>query len=294
MNFKLLLTVIALSYAIHISAQEKDTSYWQHSEKFGLNFNQASFSKNWKGGANNSISMGALFLGKLNYQKAKISWNNELDLQYGVLKNQDQNARKSNDRIFFDSKLGYKIADKWNAFSSLNFQTQFDKGYDYGVDENRAETRTLISAFMSPAFITSSWGAEYKPNDYFSLRLSPFSPRITMVNDTSIYNNVPENYGVEIGETVRYEWFAFKLSASFEKDLVENINFKARYELFTNYQEFEARKFDHRLDAGLTAKIFKIVNLSLMSIVLYDFDQINEVQASFSTALSLLFILGSE
>lgn len=293
-KYRIWLTVIALCYAGFVSGQEKDTTYWKNSEKIGLNFSQASFSNNWKGGGNNSISFGTLFLGKLNYNKDVISWDTELDLQYGILKNKNQNSRKSNDRILFDSKLGYKIAKNWNAFTSLNFQSQFDKGYEYGVDENGAETRSLISGFMSPAYITSSWGAEYKPNDYFSLRLAPFSPRVTILSDTSIYHQVPENYGVEIGETVRYEWLAFNLVASFDKDLVKDINFRARYEFFANYQEFEARRFDHRLDAGITAKIFKVVNLSLMSTVLYDFDQINEVQASFSTALSILVILGND
>ena len=290
---KIFTTVIALSCASFVSGQENDTTYWKHTEKFGLNFSQASFSSNWKGGGNNSVSFGSSFLGKLGYKKDKVNWDNELDLQYGILKNEGQNARKSNDRILFDSKIGYKISDAWNAFSSINFQTQFDNGYDYGVDENGAETRLLISGFMSPAFITSSWGAEFKPNDNFSLRISPFSPRITILSDTSIYNQVPENYGVEIGEKVRYEWLAFKLIASYDKDLVKDINFKARYEFFANYQEFEARKFDNRLDAILTAKIFKIINLSLSSTVLYDYDQIDEVQASFSTALSLLFIFGN-
>ena len=185
------------------------------------------------------------------------------------------------------------IHDDWNVFSALNFQTQFGDGYEFGEDENGAETRALISAFCSPAFITSSWGIEYKPNDYFNLRIAPLSPRITIVSDTSIYNHVPENYGVRIGDQVRKEWLAFKIIASYDKDLVEDINIKIRYEYFANYQEFVISRFDHRLDANLTAKIFKFVNLSLVSAILYDFDQIDEIQASFSMAVSFLLTSGN-
>ncbi len=288
---RILITLITLMYAGVLFGQESDTTYWHLSEKFGINFNQASFSDNWTGGSSNSLSFSTLFLGNWNYKKDKIGWDNELDLQYGILKNKNQDARKSNDRIYLDSKLGYTLSKNWNLFTSLNFQTQFDKGYNFGLDINGAETRTLISRFLSPAYITSSWGVEYKPNEFFNLRIAPFSPRITIVNDMTIYNQVPGNYGVEIGETVRYEWLAFKLAANFEKDIAKDIRFKSRYELFINFQEFEAKKFDHRLDLSLSAKVFKAVTVSLMSTIIYDFDQIDEIQTNFLTGIGLLFTM---
>lgn len=287
------ITLVAIMYAGALIGQEKDTTYWQYAERMGFNFNQAAFSSNWKGGGSNSISMSALFQGNWNYKKDKIGWDNELDLQYGILKNKNQNARKSNDRIYFDSKLGYALSKNWNLFTSLNFQTQFDKGYEFGKDDNGAETRALISGFLSPAFISSSWGVEYKPNEFFNLRIAPFSPRITVVSDTTLHNQVTPNYGVEIGETVRYEWLAFKLVASFEKDLVKDIHFKSRYELFINFQEFETKKYDHRLDLALSAKVFKALTVSLISTVIYDFDQIDELQANFLTGIGLLYTFGN-
>ncbi len=292
-KIRILLTLIVSVYTGVLSGQEKDTTYWQYAERLGLNFNSAAFSTNWKGGGSNSISISTLFLGNWNYKKDKIGWDNELDLQYGILKNKNQNARKSNDRIYADSKLGYSVSKNWNIFTALNFQTQFDKGYEFGLDDNGAETRALISGFLAPAYITSSWGAEYKPNEFFNLRIAPFSPRITILNDTTIHNQVSGNYGVEIGEIARYEWLAFKFAANFDKNLVENINFKARYELFINFQEFEAKKFDHRLDLSLSAQVFKALTVSLTSTVIYDFDQIDEIQANFITGIGLLYSFGN-
>lgn len=290
---KFYITLTAFMFSGLVFGQEKDTTYWQYAERMGFNLNTASFSSNWTGGGSNNISMSALFNGIWNYKKDKISWDNELDLQYGILKNKDQNARKSNDRIYMDSKLGYGLSKNWNLFTALNFQTQFAKGYQFGTDANGAETRALISNFMAPAFIASSWGAEYKPNEFFNVRIAPFSPRITIVNDTTLHNQLSANYGVEIGETVRYEWLASKIVASFEKDLVKDIHFKARYELFVNFQEFEANKWDHRLDLALSAKVFKALTVSLMSTVIYDFDQIDELQTNFLTGIGLLYTFGN-
>lgn len=290
---KIYIILLALMFSGVVFGQEKDTTYWQYAERMGFNFNSAAFSSNWTGGGTNNIALSAFFQGNWNYKKDKISWDNELDLQYGILKNKDQNPRKSNDRIYLDSKLGYALSENWNLFTALNFQTQFAKGYDFGTDANGAETRALISNFLAPAFLTSSWGVEYKPKEFFSLRISPFSPRITFVNDTTLHNQIPNNYGVEIGETVRYEWLAAKIVANFEKDLVENIRFKARYELFINFQELETNKWDHRLDLALTAKIFKALNVSLMSTLIYDYDQIDEIQTNFLTGIGLQYTFGN-
>ena len=261
-----------------------DTTYWTINVSTGLNFNQVSFSKNWKSGGNNSVSISGLFNGKTDYNKGKIDWVNNADLQYGKINNEGQGIRKSVDKIQLDSKFGYAINKKWNAFSSLSFLSQFDDGFVYFENDSSGK----ISGFMAPAFITSSWGVEYKPNEVFNIRISPFSPRITLVNDTALYHYIPENYGVQTGKTVRYEWKAFKLSASYENKIVENINIKSKYELFASLDDFKLKNTDHRLDLLITAKIYKFLNLTLNSNYLYDIDQDKNIQSSILIGLSFL------
>src|SRR5688572_4035041 len=70
------------------------TSNWRKSFKAGLNLNQAAFSSNWKGGGINSIGMNLLVNFKANYKKDKISWDNEIDLQYGFVRNDGLGFRK--------------------------------------------------------------------------------------------------------------------------------------------------------------------------------------------------------
>src|SRR5204863_9167577 len=105
--------------------------HWRKAFKVGLNLNQASFSSNWKAGGVNSIGFNTFLNFKANYKKGKVSWDNEFDLLYGMVNNQGQGYRKTLDRIYFDTKYGHALSDKWNMFVAVNFLTQFAKGYKY-------------------------------------------------------------------------------------------------------------------------------------------------------------------
>ncbi len=291
---KKLITTVFVSFCIlfAVHAQDEttteetkqDTTYWLKETNGGLNLNQASFSGNWTGGGVNSIALGTYFFARRNYKKDKWSWDNTLDLLYGVVRNQGEDVRKSNDRIFIDSKVGRQINERWNYFVSVNFLSQFAPGYDFGDND-----RTLISKFMNPAYLTTAIGIEYKPNDDFSLRISPFSPRWTFVTDTELYLNVPDNYGVEIGETIRTEAAAFSLLLDYNKKISENVIFVTRYQMYANYQNFAFNAIDHRLDLALTAKVSDLINVSLTSLMIYDLDQDADIQFSQGLALGIAF-----
>lgn len=263
------------------------TSHWRKSFKAGLNLNQAAFSSNWKGGGINSIGMNMLVNFKANYRNGKASWDNEVDLQYGFVRNSGQGFRKTLDRIFVDTKYGYAISKKWDIYTSLNFLSQFGPGYVYFDNDSNS----IISDIFAPAFVTSSWGLEYHPVDYFKVRISPFSPRFTIVKDGARF--VPQvsekPYGVDTTETVRTEWAAFQIAADFNKDIFKNVNLKWRYVLFANYETLEMKKIDHRLDLSLTARVNKFITTSLGFIVLYDYDQDDEVQTSQLLNIGLLY-----
>jgi hypothetical protein len=263
------------------------TSHWRKSFKAGLNLNQAAFSSNWKGGGINSVGMTMLLNFKANYRNGNASWDSEIDLQYGFVRNAGQGFRKTLDRIFVDTKYGYALSKKWDAYTSLNFLSQFGPGYVY-ADNNSS---SVISDILAPAFITSSWGLEYHPVDYFKLRISPFSPRITIVQNGARFAPLvaEKPYGVDTTETIRTEWAAFQITADFNKNIAKNINLKWRYLLFANYETLAMKKVDHRLDLSLTARVNKFITTSLGVIVLYDYDQDDKVQTSQLLNIGLLY-----
>ena len=278
------LVLTSLSYYSSAQIVRPDSlSNWKKKLIFNLNLNQAAFSSNWTGGGINSIGFNSLFNYKANYSKNKTTWDNEIGLMYGFVNNSGQGFRKTIDRIYLDTKVGYKISDKWDLFTSLNFISQFSKGYKYEDDLLGIEQELLISDVMAPAFVTMAIGFEYHPVDYFKVRISPFAPRVTIVQDNNgrfdaVDTEAP--YGVEVGENTRFEWLAFQLTADFDKDIAKNLNLKWRYLLYANYETLEGKTIDHRLDLMINAKVNKFISVGVGGIMLYDFDQDDEVQLS--------------
>lgn len=300
-KLKTLTVVLVAFFATNLQAQDEteksDTTYWKKDFRGGISFNQASFSDNWTGGGVNSIGLNAFLNYKANYKRGVHTWDNEIDLAYGVLKNEGQSSRKSVDRLFLDTKYGRALNKKWDFYTSLSFLSQFAEGFNYDAIEDPVTGETsdlLISNLFAPAFITSSWGFEYHPVDYFKLRLGPFSPRITVVSDDDVAptgeeDGVLTRYGVEDGDNIRTEWLAFQMTADFNKDIAKNLNLKWKYILYANYEELAFDQIDHRLDVALTAKVNNFVDVGLGAIMIYDADQIDEVQFSQSLTLGIVY-----
>ena len=269
---------------VHAQIVVPDTlSNWRKKLVFNVNINQAAFSSNWKAGGINSIGINGLFNYTANYSKDKDSWDNQIDLTYGFVRNSGQGFRKTIDRIYLDTKYGYKLDDNWGLFASLNFASQFAEGFRYDKDVNGVEQATQISDFFAPAFITFALGVEYHPVDYFTMRFSPFAPRVTIVNDPERFVPAVDSvapYGVVPPDETRFEWVAFQLTAEFDKDIAENLNLKWRYLMFGNYETLALKTIDHRLDLMFNAKVNRFITVGLGGILLYDFDQDSGVQLS--------------
>ena len=264
----------------------KDTS-WRKIE-FGANLNQGSFSSNWTGGGVNSVALGVFFNALSENKKGKDSWRNDFQSQYGIVRNKGQQSRKNVDRIFFDTKYNRELSPKWSFFANLNFLSQFGAGYEYSSIPDSIEIKKKVSGLLSPAYLTEAIGIEFRPAPYFFIDFAPGALRQTIVVDRDLYVNTPDqkNYGVPIGKRVRTEAALIQLVANFDKDIAKDVNLKFRYLLFSSFQN--PTEIDNRLDAQLTAKINKYVNVNLGAIVVYDKDQSNKIQ--FAQALSIGFL----
>lgn len=267
------------------------TSKWKKAFKAGLNLNQASFTSNWKAGGVNSLGFTAFLNFKANYKGEHNSWDNEIDLLYGMVNNQGLGYRKTLDRIFLDTKYGHALNKRWDLSASANFLTQFAPGFKYLKSKSGADSLVALSDFLAPAFLTAGLGFEYHPAEYFKLRLSPFAPRLTIVNNVSkfITTDNPTPYGVSFDRTSRMEWLAFQMLAEFNKDIAKNVNLKWRYIMFANYEKLSAQDLYHRLDLNLTAKLGKFMNASFGTILLYDHNQDNSAQVSQAFSLGVLY-----
>jgi hypothetical protein len=60
-NVLMALSFVILSFPATSQSTQPDTLIWKRKFNFALNFNQASFSSNWKGGGVNSLGFNSLF-----------------------------------------------------------------------------------------------------------------------------------------------------------------------------------------------------------------------------------------
>lgn len=244
--------------------QEPDTvKHWKAGGNGAFNFSQVSLS-NWSGGGENSVSGTFLFNAFLNYKKDKSAWENTLDLGYGLTQQGDENLVKTEDRIQIVSKYGLQASENWFYTALADFKTQMDLGY-----KDPPENTIMTSKFMSPAYLLLSLGMDYKPNDNFSMYLSPLTSKMTIVHDARLSEQGA--YGVEPGKNLRSEFGASLKSIYKKENLVENVDFKTRLDLFSNIGDHPERidvewetKFDFRVNSFLSA--------SLGTTLLYDHD----------------------
>lgn len=262
-------------------------NYWKTKTQIGVNINQAAFSDNWKGGGVNSFALGGLINYKAEYSKESYSYVSEVILQYGKIKNKSQLQKKTTDRIYWDNKAAVQLSKNWYFFGSVNFESQFDRGFAYSKDASGNEIEKLLSKFMSPGYLTESIGFEYKPNKFFSTRIGTGTARQTFVLDTALYRTNPNNFGVIKGKNFRNE-LAFQIVTAYEKEIFSNINLKTRYNMFIPYDNFG--HIDYRLDVNLTAKVNRAINVSVTGVGIYDRDTDTRIQGSQTLALGFTFV----
>lgn len=262
--------------------------YWRHWSSFGINANQASFSDNWQSGGVNSISVGALIDHKSEYKRNNTSFTTQINLQYGKQKNKEQLPRKNNDRIFWDNILSFKVSKNWSVYTSVRFESQFDAGYSYRTVDGNEQIDTIISNFMAPGRITENLGIEYKPDNTFSLRFGTGAAMQTFVLDDRLVTREgePLRFGVENGKRFRND-LAFDLTAVLDRNLTNTLHVFSRYNLFAGYKDISDPR--HDLEVRLTARVTRIVNVTLNGRLIYNSVDDPRVQTSQMLALGLLF-----
>ena len=273
---------------IPVELLDYKVSYWRKSVVFALNFNQAAFTNNWSAGGISTVALGTNVDFKAEYHKTPLDYTTETNLLYGVAATKGQGSRKTNDRIFLDNKIASQISKKWYFFGSLSFESQFAAGYTYAdLSGNPVPGGLIISNFMAPGYLTESIGFEYKPNKYYDVRIGTGTAKQTFLLDTNIYKNLPENYGVKPGHTF-YNQLAVQGVATVDKTIMKNLHLTARYAIFIPYIQPLAYT-THRLDATLTAKVNRLINVSMNGTFLYDKNTAKNPQATEGISMGVAY-----
>lgn len=255
--------ILLLILPLFSFSEEKSDSIksWKFGGLASFNFSQVSLT-NWAAGGRSSSSGVALFNVFGNYKTDKINWENSLDLGYGILKEQNNEAVKSNDKVDFNSKFGLVKNEKLNYSILANFKTQFAPGYKY------PNTADAISKFMAPGYITLSAGIDYKPTKQLSFLISPITGKTTFVNDTDLSN--AGAFGVDPGKKIRSEFGAF-IKMELKTDIMKNVSLNSKLDLFSNYFH-NPGNVDVNWDVLINMKVNDFLSANLITNLIYDDD----------------------
>ena len=193
---------------------------WTTSLKTQINVGQTQLT-NWAAGGDNTVSLAAFVDGNANWKKNDMFWNNRLQLDYGFLYASSKPLlQKSTDRIYLESKWGYKTPSMKNFYFSANydFKSQFSSGYDYktpdsitGADGNELkgaslrdawrDARVLKSNLLAPAYTNLALGLDYTPTKWFALNFAPMTGGFVIVKDAELRSS----YSMELKKSTTTE-----------------------------------------------------------------------------------------
>lgn len=258
---KFLMALFCMPLLAGAQAPADSVNVWKTGGLASLSFTQVSLS-NWVAGGKSSASGTLLISTFANYQKDRISWENSLDMGYGILKEGSEDYIKSDDKIDFNSKIGLKSGGKIFYSALFNFRSQFTNGYNYPNRDNP------ISRFLAPGYFTLALGADYKPNDQFSLFVSPLTGKLTVVTDDELSDQGA--FGVDTGKKSRSEMGAF-LKAQFKTEVVKNVNLETKADFFSNYLD-KPGNIDIHWDVMINMKINDYLSANVVTNLIYDDD----------------------
>lgn len=276
-SFILLLFIFILNADAQIAIIEDTTvKGWKKGGFLALNFNQVSLT-NWAAGGESALSSTILGNAFIKYRKNDAYFESVLDAGFGFITTPTQPLRKNEDKIELNAKYGKKARGNFYYAGMLNFRTQFAEGFNFPNDT------TVISRFLAPGFLSLALGLDYKPNDWFSMFISPATGRATFVMDQNLANlgqfgvtpqTINTDGTITEGSNVRFEFGAY-IRARLQKDLVKNVSVVSNLQLFNNYTDPikpQRANIDVNWENLILIKANKWLTTSIFTNLIYDHD----------------------
>ena len=300
---KYFLSFLLLCITSLVIAQEAEqkTSPWSCTGVVGLNASATGL-VNWAAGGNNNVNGVAFGKVRLLYNENNLSWETNLNLEYGISYVDQKNDafQKSSDVIDFSTKFGWQFHKAWYLTAAAGFKSQFAFGRAYDGTE---AADPIISKFLSPSYTDISVGIDWKPNSIFSLYLSPVAGKITTAyvgdaveaanpglrqqmqekyatwsyakdSDKKVYANAKAELGLSFKGGINYTYKDLKIITTlglftpyaWDKTEVKDANGD-----FIGYRDNNRRfgNFDVDWDAAISYQFLKCLNVTLSTSLKY-------------------------
>ncbi len=217
---------------------------------------------NWKAGGNSAFSILTVLKGYANYSSGKTKWENTGEFRNGWIRQGGaiKQTQKNDDKLELISRFGVSAFKKWYYSTEVDFTTQFFNGYNY-PDKTKP-----ISAFMSPAKTIFKLGLDYKPNDNFSIFISPITAKYVFVRDTGKVDQT--KFGVPANAQSFWEP-GFNTDLRYKINFNKQISYETKYKMFLNYQS-PFKKMDINWENTLVAQLTNRISMTVNLYMLYD------------------------
>jgi hypothetical protein len=222
--------------------------------------------ENWKKGGQSALSLQLILKGFANYSRHdnKIKWDNSAEIRNGYIRPGGEGAelQKNDDKFEITSRLGISAFKKWFYGAEFNYETQFFNGYRYPTSSHPDP----ISAFMAPARTFFKVGLDYKPNNNFSLFLSPLTAKNVFVRDTLKIDQT--NFGVQRGKRSFWEP-GLNTDITYRKNITPEISYETKFKMFINYIE-PWGNLDINWENLVVMRLTDHINMRMLVHMIYD------------------------
>ena len=253
---------------------------WKHSLVAGLTLTQVAFT-NWAAGGQSALSWTTSLEGKSANDQQITNWTTSYKFGFGQTRSGDQGLRKTDDKIDLETILTYKVGTYINPYAAATFKSQFAKGFTYDDD---AGTKTAVSQFFDPAYLTQSAGVEYQPIPGVKTRFGA-AVREIITSDFPSYADDPNTPEIEktsvdggLESVTEVEW-----------KLEDNILVTSKLELFAAFDALD--EIVVRSDNTLAAKVSKYITVILNVQLINERRITPRTQVKETLALGLSFTL---
>jgi hypothetical protein len=246
--------------------------FWKTGGNYNLNIQQVTLS-NWAAGGASTFALNSGLSLFANYKKENKVWDTQLNVNLGFNRQggREFQTRKTNDNFQFVSNYGRELSEFFYLSTQLDARTQLIAGQKYSRPPGSdLETRTKISDLLSPGYVQSSTGLNYRKTyadkSRISIILSPFTGRFTIVMDDSLSR--VGAFGVEPGENVRAEAGVSIAASVNDIRLMENVTWKSDINLFSNYERFGNMVVN--FNSIIRMKVNKYISTRIETVIIYD------------------------
>ena len=234
-------------------------NHWTKGSQFQLGFSQMSLT-NWAAGGFSSVALNA-YVNMFNaWEIEQMFWENRLQLAWGFINSFGDRFKKSDDKIIFDSKYGYKAFNKVFISAAFNFRSQFSNSFNYPASGDRV----LVSGPFSPAYFSFGLGLDYKPAKVLSINFSPLTSNLVIVSQEILRTK----YGNRIDQPAKLELGA-QLKIDYKHQLTKNVMVASNLVFFSDFLK-NPQNIKVYWDFFIDTKINKYFSANIRTNLIYD------------------------